>query len=37
LPIYGNGRNSREWIYVKDHCEALIKVFEREKKVIFII
>jgi len=32
LPIYGNGRNSREWIYVKDHCEALIKVFEKGKK-----
>ncbi len=27
LPIYGNGKNSREWIYVKDHCEALLKVF----------
>ena len=27
LPIYGNGTNSREWIYVKDHCEALIEVF----------
>jgi dTDP-glucose 4,6-dehydratase len=26
LPIYGKGTNSREWIYVKDHCEALIKV-----------
>ena len=26
LPIYGKGKNSREWIYVKDHCEALIKV-----------
>ena len=22
LPIYGKGTNSREWIYVKDHCEA---------------
>ena len=31
LPIYGNGKNSREWIYVKDHCEALIKVYERGK------
>ena len=31
LPIYGNGKNSREWIYVKDHCEALIKVFEKGK------
>ena len=27
LPIYGKGKNSREWIYVKDHCEALIKVY----------
>jgi dTDP-glucose 4,6-dehydratase len=29
LPIYGKGTNSREWIYVKDHCEALIKIFEK--------
>ena len=26
LPIYGKGINSREWIYVEDHCEALLKV-----------
>jgi len=31
LPIYGKGNNSREWIYVKDHCEALIRVFEKGK------
>tara|TARA_Y100000992_G_scaffold205288_1_gene140291 strand:- start:232 stop:1245 length:1014 start_codon:yes stop_codon:yes gene_type:complete len=31
LPIYGKGRNSREWIYVKDHCEALLKVFAKGK------
>ena len=31
LPIYGNGMNSREWIYVKDHCEALFKVFKKGK------
>ena len=31
LPIYGKGLNSREWIYVKDHCEALIRVFEKGK------
>jgi len=31
LPIYGNGRNSREWIYVKDHCEALLKIFQKGK------
>ena len=31
LPIYGNGKNSREWIYVKDHCEALLVVFKKGK------
>ena len=31
LPIYGKGTNSREWIYVKDHCEALFKVFQKGK------
>ena len=31
LPIYGNGKNSREWIYVQDHCEALLKVFQKGK------
>ena len=31
LPVYGTGTNSREWIYVKDHCEALLKVFQRGK------
>ena len=31
LPIYGRGTNSREWIYVKDHCEALLKVFKKGK------
>jgi len=31
LPIYGKGTNSREWIYVKDHCEALLKVYLKGK------
>ena len=31
LPVYGNGKNSREWIYVKDHCEALLKIFNSGK------
>ena len=31
LPIYGKGKNSREWIYVEDHCEALHKVFLKGK------
>ena len=31
LPIYGKGMNSREWIFVKDHCEALLKIFKKGK------
>ncbi len=27
LPIYGNGRNIRDWLYVEDHCEAIDLVF----------
>ena len=29
LPIYGRGINEREWIYVKDHCEALFKIYKQ--------
>jgi len=29
IPIYGKGGNIREWIYVKDHCNALIKIAEK--------
>jgi dTDP-glucose 4,6-dehydratase len=28
LPIYGDGRNVRDWLYVNDHCAALRKVLE---------
>ncbi len=31
LPIYGKGKNSREWIHVHDHCEALLKIFQKGK------
>ena len=31
LPIYGKGKNSREWIYVMDHCEALIEIYKKGK------
>ena len=31
LPIYGKGINSREWMYVKDHCDALFRVFKNGK------
>jgi len=31
LPLYGAGKNSREWIYVLDHCEALLTLFNKGK------
>ena len=31
LPIYGKGINSREWIHVIDHCDALLKIFKKGK------
>ena len=32
LPLYGKGKNSREWIFVDDHCEALLKVLRNGSK-----
>ena len=29
IPIYGKGKNIREWIYVKDHCDAIITIAEK--------
>ncbi|MCL1594882.1 MAG: dTDP-glucose 4,6-dehydratase [Actinomycetia bacterium] len=29
IPIYGDGSNVRDWLYVEDHCDALIEVFNR--------
>ena len=26
LPVYGDGRNVRDWLYVVDHCEAILEV-----------
>ncbi len=31
LPIYGNGLNVRDWLYVKDHCEAIWQVLTQGK------
>lgn len=28
IPVYGNGKNVRDWIFVDDHCEALWKVMK---------
>jgi dTDP-glucose 4,6-dehydratase len=29
LPLYGDGENVRDWLYVEDHCSALLTVLER--------
>ncbi len=29
LPVYGDGKNIRDWLYVIDHCEAILTVFEK--------
>jgi len=31
LPVYGNGKNVREWIYVEDHCNCLLKIYKKGK------
>nr|WP_194245600.1 dTDP-glucose 4,6-dehydratase [Tabrizicola sp. SY72] len=31
LPIYGNGANIRDWLYVEDHAEALLVVLQKGK------
>lgn len=31
ITIYGNGQNIRDWIHVKDHCRAIIKIMEHGK------
>ena len=31
IPLYGKGTNIREWIYVQDNCEALLKIFNKGK------
>jgi dTDP-glucose 4,6-dehydratase len=31
LPVYGDGRNVRDWLYVKDHCSAIWKILNQGK------
>lgn len=28
IPVYGDGQNVRDWIYVEDHCRAILKIIE---------
>ena len=31
IPIYGNGKNIRDWLYVEDHCAAILSVITQGK------
>jgi len=31
IPIYGTGKSIRDWIYVEDHCEAIMLVLQKGK------
>lgn len=31
IPVYGDGRNVRDWIYVDDHCRAILLALEKGK------
>lgn len=31
VPIYGNGGHIRDWLYVKDHCDAVLAILQRGK------
>ena len=31
LPVYGDGKNVRDWLFVNDHCEAIATVLQRGK------
>jgi dTDP-glucose 4,6-dehydratase len=31
LPVYGDGKNVRDWLFVLDHCEAIVEVVKKGK------
>ena len=31
IPVYGSGNNIRDWIYVEDHCRAILDIFNSGK------
>ena len=31
LPVYGDGKNIRDWIHVSDHCNAIMKILEKSE------
>ena len=37
IPLYGRGRNQREWIYVEDHITALSEILKFSKNMELMI
>lgn len=35
IPVYGNGLNVREWIFVEDYCNAVFEVISQREKSLF--
>jgi dTDP-glucose 4,6-dehydratase len=35
IPVYGNGRQVRNWIYVEDFCEAIKKVLLHGRNIVY--
>lgn len=35
LPLYGDGQNVRQWLYVEDLCDALIKILEDGRDTVY--
>ena len=29
IPIYGDGKNIRDWLFVEDHCDAIELIFKK--------
>ncbi len=36
VPLYGDGLNIRDWLYVEDHCEAIDLIIQKEKSAKLI-
>ncbi|MBN1829338.1 MAG: dTDP-glucose 4,6-dehydratase [Deltaproteobacteria bacterium] len=32
LPVYGDGKNVRDWLYVEDHCEAILTIMKQGRR-----
>lgn len=37
IPIYGDGKNVRDWLFVEDHCDAICAVFEYARDKIITL